>query len=761
MSTDTHLILQALSSLELNNEPSMASFQSSSPPALSDKDFRDITDEFNAASDKLEVGQLVKNTNFTLFQAVAALEIMDAKMDSGLLEPEYESFEAAKPREPEEIIGIMDRLLCHETAWHLGYALAQTLFTSLYIDKLLPTRPLKITEMTFGEYKGDDDSKIGKELVSEVLYPYCLALIKCCELVIRQIHQEHIYEEEDFITQTYGRRLLDFYEAEQISLFLDEAIQWLSKHEADFVPEVYKALKDRIWIRQRLLLGFSLGVNAPGSEVTEQWTLTQEMIESLLKTHSLAKPVDWAWSTSIQRKLASQVPPRPIIDIPFKDAVDKLKSACHDISTIPRIWEADSPSNVLSYFYHFMKRTHTPLPYVSSLLQTAFSKNGMILKKFRMHELVFEDLKDLCFPLEALLDERNKSAEAPHSVAFQIRQRMNWFGEHAGRSFFELFRILTQNRARLRRNLCHTILDWDTLQVEAEEVDNELKDLTNEKPQLSADCSQELFSFPLSSWVYYYKIRQMELIHLLGFELDIYQPHEFAGMYWYLQHYLRARISHLTRIRNFVAPNMKSAGQKNKEKEKSAEERAKRTYAWLNYLMMEGTVVHDLAAASTYLCTVMARLGLIKKPRQPYGTDELRYELRMKPFLTIGIPEVIPFEHFQIQVDMEFHDNSTLLEQARLSCADAKKHLQYLIKLDPSTARAPICEDDHKLNMSQLLRSCLGVGIAIMKLVGEVEEAGLGNATGESSEGKLDGVVIEWVREGYHKSFPVPNVKRG
>ena len=39
---------------------------------------------------------------------------MDPKMDSGLLEPEYESFDALKERSPEEIVGIMDRLLCHE-----------------------------------------------------------------------------------------------------------------------------------------------------------------------------------------------------------------------------------------------------------------------------------------------------------------------------------------------------------------------------------------------------------------------------------------------------------------------------------------------------------------------------------------------------------------------------------------------------------------------------------------------------------------------
>lgn len=37
-------------------------------------------------------------------------------MDSGLLEPEYESFEVSTPRLPEEVLGVMDQLLSHEVA---------------------------------------------------------------------------------------------------------------------------------------------------------------------------------------------------------------------------------------------------------------------------------------------------------------------------------------------------------------------------------------------------------------------------------------------------------------------------------------------------------------------------------------------------------------------------------------------------------------------------------------------------------------------
>ncbi len=62
----------------------------------------------------------------------------------------------------------------------------------------------------------------------------------------------------------------------------------------------------------------------------------------------------------------------------------------------------------------------------------------------------------------------------------------------------------------------------------------ELQELTNERPLLSSQESgaEEIWSFPLSSWVYYHKLRQLEWIVQLGFELHIYQDSELAGMYW-------------------------------------------------------------------------------------------------------------------------------------------------------------------------------------------------------------------------------------
>ena len=71
--------------------------------------------------------------------------------------------------------------------------------------------------------------------------------------------------------------------------------------------------------------------------------------------------------------------------------------------------------------------------------------------------------------------------------------------------------------------------------IKAEDIDTELRPYTMEEPIIDSRLSDEpIFSFPLSSWAYYHKLHQMEWIAQLGFELDVYQADELAGMYWYV-----------------------------------------------------------------------------------------------------------------------------------------------------------------------------------------------------------------------------------
>ena len=133
---------------------------------------------------------------------------MDPKMDSGFLQPgesPEDEYDTLIPLLPEELIGIMDQLLCHEMAWHTGYPLSQTIFTSVYIDKLLWPETKTLEEAQF--YRGDVPEGKRPGLLLQVLRAYCLALIKGCDFVIARITARDYYEEEDFCTHTYNRVL--------------------------------------------------------------------------------------------------------------------------------------------------------------------------------------------------------------------------------------------------------------------------------------------------------------------------------------------------------------------------------------------------------------------------------------------------------------------------------------------------------------------------------------------------------------------------
>jgi len=129
-------------------------------------------------------------------------------MDSGFLQPGEtleDDYDPLKPLLPEELVGIMDQLLCYEMAWHTGYPLSQTLFTSVYIDRLLWPESKSIPEAQF--YRGDIPDEKRPDTLLDVLRAYCLALIKCCDYVIAKITARDYFEEEDFCTNTYNRVL--------------------------------------------------------------------------------------------------------------------------------------------------------------------------------------------------------------------------------------------------------------------------------------------------------------------------------------------------------------------------------------------------------------------------------------------------------------------------------------------------------------------------------------------------------------------------
>nr|CAD7443713.1 unnamed protein product [Timema bartmani] len=151
----------------------------------------DVTDEFFIAVKDLELGELLHDESFGLFEAMSAIEMMDPKMDAGMLcnrgSKTALNFDQAvqtgalklQDLTLAEQIGIIDCTLACLVSWLEGHSLAQTVFTNLYLH-----RPHQI---------GDR----------------CIKAFSICVFKIVDIIKDFVNrQEEDFQSMVYGYRLV-------------------------------------------------------------------------------------------------------------------------------------------------------------------------------------------------------------------------------------------------------------------------------------------------------------------------------------------------------------------------------------------------------------------------------------------------------------------------------------------------------------------------------------------------------------------------
>ncbi|KAG7108316.1 N-alpha-acetyltransferase 35 like protein [Verticillium longisporum] len=278
----------------------------------------DITSRFRKAASTLAPGELVKDGFFTLFESVGALEIMDPKMDSGCLEPGESldnDYDVSKPLLPEEVLGIIDQLLCHEMAWHVGYPLSQTVFTCAYVESILMPAPSTLDEAHFIR----NPAVTTPSPMHAVLRAYCLGLLKTCG------------QEEDFVTNTYHRNLLDKFSIESVRQIILETSSLLQGLEDSVPTDIIRALHDRLLLRHSFLAATdAIQYRTAPDLIRGPWRESLAMVQGLQSSHALAKDVPDAFSAKLQRKLASTMPPRPIVQLSFDDAFGHIKRLFED-----------------------------------------------------------------------------------------------------------------------------------------------------------------------------------------------------------------------------------------------------------------------------------------------------------------------------------------------------------------------------------------------------------------------------------------------
>ncbi|RYP11545.1 hypothetical protein DL765_007734 [Monosporascus sp. GIB2] len=614
---------------------------------------REITDKFASAVKKLEPGELVKDEHFTLFEAVSALEIMDPKMDSGFLadgESLDEEYDVSRDLLPEEILGIIDQLLCLET-----------LLTSVYVEAILNPTPTNIIEADFAR---DPELHDKQPKLLFILRAYCVGLLKACHLVNELVKAEHYYE---------------------VSIRCSDCV--LDSRSADLTNEV---------------------------------------------------PVEISTALDIRLELR----------IALLRAIDLMSTGNTFVIT-------------------FQARKPQPLVFIRSLLQTLLIKDTVVLGTYDARQIIDQDLALTVLPWGKQIDPSYVNVEVPSDPRHQIAAQMANFRARVTDPYLDIFRIFCQNRCRVRRTLCHSIHEWDMLQGEVEEIDQLLQVTLEEKP-LTTDRGDIGYRLPLSSWAYLYKLRQMEWIVQLGFELAIYQPDELAGMYWYLNYLAKTRAQHGDRIKAFTSRAL------NQERQTGGHTAARdREYmhslSYIRATMLDAACTWEFADGLCCLYTTLQRLGLVRpfgpQPR-PYSDDERRYRIRTRPFAAIALPQLPAFDEFTRATSQPETGIPDLLKYASSAIAGARKGYEALAKLPDQQAFCVRSGDRWRADVHACQKAAIAAGVAVTQLAKafDVAAGAVDGGDGErvaEGESPLDvGLRVEFPEpgNGYHDWWIVPRL---
>jgi hypothetical protein len=171
-----------------------------------------------------------------------------------------------------------------------------------------------------------------------------------CSLALRQLPSQPVTpaQEEDFVTNTYHRSLLDGFSLSEICDEIEAARGVVHDLRATLTEEMADAICLRLELRTAFLRTFELSpLKSTADLLSKPWSDMQRIWESIKKTRHLGKPVPAAFSTRIQRRLASTLPPRPMVQ-PSPEQTDEHfeKFIAHGMNA-PKVLEYTSPQSLL------------------------------------------------------------------------------------------------------------------------------------------------------------------------------------------------------------------------------------------------------------------------------------------------------------------------------------------------------------------------------------------------------------------------------
>ncbi|XP_065348980.1 N-alpha-acetyltransferase 35, NatC auxiliary subunit [Cloeon dipterum] len=614
----------------------------------------DITAEFTKNVKEMELGELLHDEMFGLLEAMSAIEMMDPKMDAGMVcnrgSKKALTFDQAveagalklKELTASEQIGIIDSTLACLVSWLEGHSLAQTVFTNLYLHKpyQIEDRPMKA---------------------------FSIAVLKIVDLIRDFITKALVFEEEDFQLITYGFRLVpDITETRALGMLREVEDELSKKMKASKSKIMEQSPRDEqliaqhedtlaLYSRIKFTRTFYLALSALGKrdQTLEQGRYLggcSELLVILQKTVDRGiKPAPPCTTSGSNRDIPTIMGFDPLVNQRLlpptfprytkikcrEEALEYFDALVQRLKTVTKISSYSSFHAALDFFIEFSRSS--PCILSRSILQLLYLPHyNRVLGAHNFTDILREAAKTFICP----------PALMPKSTLLnnpQAKEYVDTFFGHCVRPLGTLIQICGNNRARQRDKLAHLLEDFASLQDEAERVDAFLHNLSlksdNPRPHLAC----------LGTWILYHALRVMIMYLLSGFELELYSVHEYHYIYWYLYEFLYGwLVSSLSRADSFIleqeaAKDMEKASGRSSKKSKAKRKNRSRPYG--REIAMAQVLLN--MCGGYHRAMVALRLGdKLQTPHYEFDDERVRYEHRFAPFASLITPPIMHYQEF-------------------------------------------------------------------------------------------------------------------
>eukprot|EP01121_Diplochlamys_sp_Union-15-3_P012470 TRINITY_DN3737_c0_g1_i2.p1 TRINITY_DN3737_c0_g1~~TRINITY_DN3737_c0_g1_i2.p1 ORF type:complete len:737 (-),score=145.60 TRINITY_DN3737_c0_g1_i2:74-2245(-) len=644
-----------------------------------------ITAFLDEVSAEMDSQKLIHTEEFTLLEAMSALEIMDPKMDSGMYASKIKTYEEvvqlkllpkASQLSVPQVIGIIDKLLCLEVMWFNGFSLAQTMFTCYYLFE-------------------------PSDIDNPILHSYVQTLLKRTHYIRDSCMKAENYEEEDFSSHLFGLNLhpeIDDRVIEEslkniekdLTLKQNRVEGKLNAEDASVAPlqneeskeaDYVKALNARIKFTKNFFQIWKFldkpecaGLPAASKLINSTFPL----INTMKATSHLGLLPDNVFEYDISRRILGGSPPRKIEQFSQEKTFQQLESFFNHLGYLCNIKEYNTLYLIKRFFYEISDLNTTSV--IRSKLFNLVYHQGKFFGKFSMVDTLKENATNLF--------------QIP-KVYFTKYKLIDSFLSELGKVHIRTLRVTAMNKARQRRKYTRLLEEWSIITSEvADNIDAQIA--AGENPKSKVDTQQPLPHY-FGIWVLDSTLGIMIRYLQLGFDLELYNPHEYFMIFWYIDNLYSQR----TQSHYYILEYNEKSVKRGKKKQANNAKKLKKPPKMTPY-QIELQVEQTLCRAIVRFIAALLMSGKIKEPEHKFGSTESLFYRRFQPFQRLGTPRPYVWQQYKQTLDFSKLKVDEVLDGAKDSFGLCKTHIEKLLN-NKEKPPSPVLAKELK----NMLRVCI------------------------------------------------------